>query len=106
MPDIEDLIRSIDPARNTDLPASRSAEALRIYREATSARARANPGRRTNRAWAIGGFGVAAASAAAIIALVAQSGPQPRPAAVVLTLDRVADVAAHQEPALARPPQK
>jgi hypothetical protein len=103
MPDIEDLIRNIDPARNADLPTSGSTEALRIYREATSARARANPGRRTNRAWAIGGFGVAAASAAAIIALVAQSGPQPRPAAVVLTLDRVADVAAHQEPALALP---
>jgi hypothetical protein len=36
MPDIEDLIRNIDPARNADLPTSGSTEALRIYREATS----------------------------------------------------------------------
>jgi hypothetical protein len=103
MPDIEELIRIIDPARRTDLPSPGSAEALQIYRRATAA----HPGPRVwqpKGRWAIGGLGLAAASVAAAVTLVALSSLGSRPTMAVLALDRVADVAAQQEPASALPP--
>ena len=104
MPDIEELVRGMDPLKGVDLPATRSAEAIAIYRRATAGKSAAWHGGHGRKPLALGGLALAGVTAALVAAVVVPRGATIKPTAAVLTLDRVAKVAAQQQPSSALPP--
>lgn len=101
MPDIEQLVRHADPARQVHIPRASSVEGRRLYEQVTAGPTLGGA-RLAPRTLVLSGLGLTAATAA-VVAAVAVASSGPRPFTATLVLDRVAKVAASR-PATAPPP--